>query len=50
MKLDDDGVLIPVEEGVYKVKVAYIAPTEDYVLLTQDKLSDEDAAKCYTEI
>lgn len=50
MELDDNGVLIPIEEGVYKVKVAYIAPTQDYVLLTQDKLSDEDAAKCYTEI
>lgn len=50
MELDGDGILIPIEEGVYKMKVAFIASTEDYVLLTQDKLSDEDAAKCYGDM
>ncbi len=40
------------EQMDYKIShsVAYIASTEEFVKLTQDKLSDEEAANCYGDL
>ena len=50
MELDDDGIFVVIEPGIYNFKVAYIASTEAFVKLAQDKLSEEDADKCFGEI
>lgn len=46
--LDDDGILIAPDEGVYVYKCAVNASLEQFTVLSSRQLSDDEAAKLYS--
>jgi len=50
MDLDDNGIFVILDSGVYKFKVAYNASTSEFTKLTEDKLSEEEAKGCFSDI
>lgn len=48
MDLDEDGIFVVLDPGVYKFKVAYHAGTNSFAKLSQEKLPEDVAAACFS--